>query len=199
VREKSDSSNDLGKYVVVWLNRRMSFGESLAGIEERWEMFSPGASRSKDLTRVRLTFADDTECVVHQNTDPEPLSGPYFRWNMDKILDHEMQAKDDSRYEDECFGYCNLLAHRYPVNADGARLKKIRLFTVHYDYPPPGQIGWGLGWYGWLPYPWAQYVPPAEDPRDFIRRQEGPPDDQVKPDFYEFDAADWSGRRIKKG
>jgi hypothetical protein len=136
VIRESNSTDDLGKFVVVWINRRLSLAENLVGFEQRWEMFSPGASKQKDLTRARLVFEDGSEEVVHQDCDPEDLLC-YFRWNFEKVGDYEMQAKDDGGHKEECVGYCNVVAHQHPRNAAGSPLKKIYLFRIHYDYPPP--------------------------------------------------------------
>jgi len=204
-----NSPDDLGKYVLTWLNRRMSFGESLIALDERWVMFSPGASKEKDLTRARLVFADGAEEVVRQHADPEDLTW-YFRWNQEKVLDYEMQAKDDASHAEECAGYCNVVAHQHPHNAAGAPLAAIYLFRVHYDYPPPQ----------------------TSDFREYLRERSGPPryvrelrsgaatavglaaplagpepwltvaplvaeTGWVGPDFYRFDAAEGTGRYLR--
>ena len=49
--------------------------------------------------------------------DPEDPTR-YGQWNMEKILDYELRARDGRTLG--CMGYCNLLAHRHAVNGAGS-------------------------------------------------------------------------------
>jgi hypothetical protein len=164
---------DSGKWVVCWLNSRLEFVENLAGINEYWPMFSPTVRTTRWMTRGRLVYEDGSERVVHNHGDPADLTR-FSHWNEEKILQHELKVDEDR--EDECRGYCNLLAHRYPASEDGKSLRKIFLYQVRYRLSPPG-----------------------EDAAAFYLEQmqltrEKPRGEQVYPDFYEYDARAQTGK-----
>jgi hypothetical protein len=170
-RARLHSGGDWGKYALCWLNTRLEFVENVAGINEEWPMFSPNVSRRQRVTRARLLYADGSERVRRNHGDPEDLTR-YSHWFEEKVLDHELKVRASRGNEDEAFGYCNLLAHRYRLNAEGSPLRKIRLFAVAYNLPPPDV-----------------------DARAFLAAQSGDalPADQKGPDFYEYDVAQRSG------
>jgi hypothetical protein len=162
-----------GKFAFCWLCSRLEFAENLLGFNQEWPMFSPNVSRRRYLARARLTFADGSERVVRSHADPEDLTR-YAHWFEEKVLDHELKVREGAGSADECFGYCNLLAHRYRRNEGGAGLVTIALFQVRYDYTPPGV-----------------------EARAYLRQQTGPPPDQVYPDFYLYDVAARDGKTLQ--
>jgi hypothetical protein len=167
------SPGDLGRWAFCWASSRLELWENLVGFRQQWQMFSPGASRRKWVTRARLIYSDGTTRVVRNHGDPEDLTR-YSHWFEEKILDHELAVDDDEDRADEALGYCNLLAHRHARNKAGRPLKTIRLFQVRYDLTPPGA-----------------------DARAWLEAQTGPPPDQVFPDFYEYDVANRDGKFLK--
>jgi hypothetical protein len=173
-RDRMNSRQDRVKFALAWLTSRLDFVENVVGINEEWPMFSPGVSKRKWVARARLIYADGSQRIIRNHGDPEDLTR-YSHWFEEKILDHELKVEDDERSIDEAFGYCNLLAHRYSRNDAGKELKTIRLFMVRYDFPPPGA-----------------------DARAFLAAQNGPPKDQVYPDFYEYDVARRHGKFLPK-
>jgi hypothetical protein len=170
-RARLRSGADWGKYTLCWLNSRLEFVENVAGINEEWPMFSPNVSRRQRVARARLIYADGSQRVQRNHGDPEDLTR-YSHWFEEKVLDHELKVRDGEGYKDEAKGYCNLLAHRYRLNAKGHPLRKIRLFMVRYRLPPPDV-----------------------DARAFLAAQNDGaiPADRVGPDFYEYDVATRDG------
>jgi hypothetical protein len=171
-RKHLHSGTDWGVYALCWLNSRLEFAENVLGFNEEWPMFSPNVSRLKRVARARLTYDDGSEIIQRNHGDPEDLTH-YSHWFEEKILDHELKVKDSSGNEDEAFGYCNLLSHRYRLGPRGQQLVKIRLYMVRYYLPPPG-----------------------EDARAFLAAQTGKelPEDQIGPDFYEYNVAQRRGK-----
>jgi hypothetical protein len=129
--------NARGKYVLAWLASRLDIVENICGINEEWPMFSPNASPGVYLARARLQYADGTECLIRQHAEPADLTR-FSHWNQEKILDHETKVRWSDTREDECWGWCNLLSYRHAVNEHGSPLKRILLYRVFIDYPPPG-------------------------------------------------------------
>jgi hypothetical protein len=175
-RAHLDSWNDQGKYTVAWLASRLEFMEHVVGVDERWPMFSPNVSHKRYVTRVKLIFADGSEQLVRQLSEPEDITC-FFRWNQEKILDYETKAveKPGQNNEDECWGYCNLLRHRFPHNDRGSPLKEIRLYEVFYVAPPPG----------------ADAAASYHEQIELTRNQTCP---QARRDFYAFDPNGDEGR-----
>jgi hypothetical protein len=138
VRAKLTSWDARGKYVVAWLASRLDIVENMCGINEEWPMFSPNVSKGKYVTRAVLQYADGTACLVRQNSEPADLTR-FTHWNVEKILDHETKVQWKPGRFDECWGWCNLLAHRYPRNEQGSTLVKILLYRVRIELPSPGQ------------------------------------------------------------
>jgi hypothetical protein len=163
-RARIYSGADVGKFVLCWLTSRLGFLENLVGINEDWPMFSPSVGHFKYVGRAWLTYADGSTRTVRLLSDPDDLTH-FSHWFQEKRLDHEGKVRPGEAGADDCLGYCNLLAHRYARNEDGAALKRIDLFRVRYDFPPPGV-----------------------DARAFLEAQNGPPADRVYPIFYTFDA-----------
>jgi hypothetical protein len=178
---------DAGKFTVIWLSSRLDFAENLIGFNQEWPMFSPNVGRHKTVARARLVYADDSERIVRNHGEPVNLNS-YAHWNEEKVLDHELKVRG-SGSEDEWFGYCNLLAHRYPQNDSGSSLVKIRLFDVEFDLAPPG-----VDYRQW-------YLEQMRLTPDRLDGSEGPDEDtkwQTKKDFYEFDVAQRSGQSLVK-
>jgi hypothetical protein len=169
-REKLTTNKARLKYTLTWLSSRWDLVENVLGYNEEWPMFSPNVSRVKHVARATLYYGDHSTCEVRIHGDPEDLTR-YSHWNEEKVLDHELKVKEER--PDECFGYCNLLAHRYPRNDSGAALVKIRLRMVTYYLPKP-----------------------EEDARARLAEQSGPPEDQQGDDFYEYDVKTREGRSL---
>jgi hypothetical protein len=168
-RRHIHSWGDAGKYTICWLCTRLEFIENVLGVNEEWPMFSPNVSRAKGAARARLVYADGSTRIVRQLSDPEDLLH-YAHWFEEKQLDHEVKVEPDTQREEENLGWCNLLAHRYARNEAGSSVKTIFLFHVYYQLPPPGV-----------------------DAREFLRKQQGPPPDQVGKDFFRYDVASRKG------
>jgi hypothetical protein len=133
LRHKLESWEDRGKYALCWLTSRLDFFEGLAGMPQRWTMFSPNASRGATVARFRLLYRDGT-CRVHRLlADPEDLTH-YSHWFEEKILDCELKVPRDW---DSRWGYCNYLSHRFRSNSRGSPLKSIYIYDIYYDYPAP--------------------------------------------------------------
>ena len=164
-----------GKYVFAWLASRLDIVENICGINEEWPMFSPNAGRGDRVARARLQYADGTDRLIRQRSEPADLTH-FSRWNEEKILDHETKVKW-SRREDECWAYCNLLSYRYPENENRSPLRRILLYSVFIDYPKPGD----------------------PDPRGFLLRQmeliRDHNSEQALRTFYTFNLAEDRDRR----
>jgi hypothetical protein len=160
-------------FVFCWANSRLAFVENVVGFHQEWPMFSPNVSKRKYVTRARLIYADGSTYIVRNHADPEDLTN-YAHWFSEKVLSHELTVQEGKGFANDAFGYCNLLAHQHPTNEEGAALATIRLFQVRYDFPPPGA-----------------------DARAFLAAQNGPPDDQVYPDFYEYHAVTRTGQCLR--
>lgn len=172
-RRRIRTAGDGGKFVFCWLCSRLEFAETLCGLDQQWPMFAPSVARAVWAPRARLVFADGSEQVVRAAADPADPTR-FFRWNRKKVLGYELRVRDDEGYDDECLGWCNLLAHRHPRNDAGAALARVVVFGVRYDLPPPGA-----------------------DARALLAAQAGPPPEQVYPDFYEYDVATRHGKRLE--
>jgi hypothetical protein len=168
-RAKIRSWSDAGKWTFCWVSTRLAFVENVIGFDQEWPMFSPGVGKRKWVCRARLVYADGSECIVRNLGDPEDLTR-YSHWFQEKNLSHELRIKEGTGRANDDFGYCNLLSHRYSEQ-DGSPLVRIHLFLVRYDMPPPG-----------------------EDARAWWTSQTGPPEKQVLPDFYLFDATTRHGK-----
>jgi hypothetical protein len=162
---------DGGKFVVCWLNSRLSFVEALVGIDEQWPMFAPFVRDYKDCVRADLIYADGSVVEVRQVQEPADPTH-YAHWFQEKVMNYEARLRKGGQ-ERFLRGWCNMLAHRYGQNSAGAELVSIRLFSVRYIFPPP-----------------------EADARAFWRAQQGPPADQVSPPFYLYDVASRDGKRI---
>jgi hypothetical protein len=179
-RRRIRSWADVGKWAFVYACTRMEMFENVVGFNQEWPMFSPNVSRRKWVARARLRFEDGSEREVRGLCDPADLTR-YSHWNQEKVLSYELKVKDrrshdgDEGPDDDAFGYCNLLSHRYPRNEAGSPLRTIRLFEVRYDFPPPGV-----------------------DFQAYLKEQSGPPPSQVYPDFYEFDAKARNGKCLPR-
>ena len=151
-------------------------------------MFSPNAFRTSTVTRARLLYEDGSEVVIHPSTDPADLNR-YTRWFHAKVNDYETKACSDPGREDECFGWCNLLAHRHAHNASDSPLRKIRLFEATYYAVPPGVEP--RSWYIEEMRLTPDHVPPHPPGPDEDRKW------QTEPDFWEFDVVKRQGRYLK--
>jgi hypothetical protein len=172
-RRRIRTAGDVGKFAVCWLGSRLAFAEALCGIDQEWPMFSPNVSRVKWVPRARLVFADGSDQLVRPLADPgDPTR--YAHWGGKKLLGAELKAREGAAHADDCFGWCNLLAHRHPQSEAGAPLVRVVCFQVRYDLPPPGA-----------------------DARTFLAAQAGPPPEQVYPDFYEYDVAGRHGKCLE--
>ncbi len=167
-----------GKYVCAWLASRLDIVENLCGINEEWPMFSPNVSPGDFFARARLIYADGTESLIRQNSEPADLTR-FTRWNMEKILDHETKVQWTDNRIDECKGWCNLLSYRYAHNEYGAPLQQIKLYRVWIDYPAPN-----------------------DDPRSFLLKQMELTRDQscenASRTFYTYDVEKREGEMAEK-
>jgi hypothetical protein len=126
------------KYCLAWTATRLQWCECILNIDQEWPMFSPNVGKKKYPARARLLYADGTETLIRTRSDPGDLTC-YFRWGPGKYLGYDRGVADDSGYRwYACPGWCNLLSHQFPVNANGAPLKEIRIYQVRYDFPAPG-------------------------------------------------------------
>jgi hypothetical protein len=172
-RKRIRTAGDGGKYAFCWLCSRLRFVEGVCGIDQEWPMFSPSVAHGLWVPRARLVFADGAEQVVRPAAAP-PDPTRYAHWAQKKVLGYELKVRDGPGHADDCFGWCNLLAHRHPRNEAGAPLVRVVVFQVRYDLPPPGA-----------------------DARAWLAAQAGPPPEQVCPDFYEYDVATRHGKCLE--
>jgi hypothetical protein len=174
VRRKLTGWDHYGMFALSWLASRLDFFESLAGAPKRWTMFSPNASTTATVARMRLLFQDGSRQDVRLTADPADLTS-YAHWFEEKILDYELKVAGDY---DSRLGYCNYLSHQHPKNGAGSPLDKIYIYKVRYSYPAP-----------------------EDDARAVLKAQNGPPDwDRDGPSFvYEVPPASSSphGRGVK--
>ena len=209
-REQVTDASSTGKFAVVWMASRFDLIEELVGFNQEWPMFSPNVSQEKRVTRARLTYADGEQRIIRTHGDPEDLTH-YWRWNQEKILDHETKVRNDEDYDDECFGYCNLLAHRYATNGAGSPLESIRLYRVKYEFAQPSS-GRTVHKLPLVPVKLRLFQSYFESPdyeahyREQMRRtaecwpaednpkRAGEDDRQVFSDFYEYRTATGKGR-----
>jgi hypothetical protein len=133
--EKIKTPLDGVQYTAVWLNSRLDFLERLAGVHQEWIMFAPNVPKETVFLRARLIFEDDTDIIVRQLAEPEDLTKGGHGWLEERVTSHEYWAYE---FSSSCWGYCNLLAHRYPRNEQGIPLKWIVLLYAATDRPPPG-------------------------------------------------------------
>jgi hypothetical protein len=133
-RPKIKTWGDGAKATACWVHWRLGFVEHLCAIDEGWPMFSPSLATAKYHTRARLFYADDSEVVLRQTTEPDDYRR-YSHWFHDKRGNYERAADDD--WEDACYGYCHFLLHRYGRNDAGSKLVKVVLFQVRVELPWP--------------------------------------------------------------
>jgi len=182
-----DNPSAWGKYSLVWMTSRLSLFEHVVGFNNEWPMFSPDVADIKTVARARLVYADGSERIVRSHADPVDLNA-YSHWNEDKILNHELKVRWERSRKEECFGWCNWLAHRHPRNADGFLLVKIQLFEVTYRLAPPGCDA--SSWYKEQMRLTPDHVPSTPPgPDEKARWQTGPA-------FYEYDPAAREGRML---
>jgi hypothetical protein len=173
-RKHLHSWADSAKFTACWLNSRLEWTERLVGVNEEWPMFSPSLATECYMYRARLVYADGSELIARGQNDPHDLTR-YVRLTGHKTVAYDRKWGKKPKDWRKQHGYCHRLAHLYPHNEDGAPLKKVLLFRVRYDFPPPGV-----------------------DARAFLEAQNGPPDDQVGPVFYVYDATTGKGRHLEK-
>jgi hypothetical protein len=135
--KKITTWEDGGKFALCWLTTRLGFVENLLGLQQHWAMFSPNVVEATSLVRSRLEYADGSCRLVRLSADPEDLTH-YGHWFKEKVLEYEtaLHKRDEGEAR---LGYCNLLAHRYPLNARKSPLVKISLIKVRINYPPPDE------------------------------------------------------------
>lgn len=156
-RTKLKTWQGKSKFALCWVASRLDFIESIAGIPQRWTMFSPNASKGATVARIRLKFQDGSLQDVRLHADPEDLTR-YSHWFEEKILDYELKVHNDY---DSRLGYCNYLKHQFKQNPRGSPLEKIYIYKIIYRYPDP-----------------------EEDAEAVLRSQNGPPNwDRAGPDF----------------
>jgi hypothetical protein len=184
-RAKINSWEDGTHVAACWFDGHLAFVEHLCGINEGWPMFSPYLAQVNYHTRARLIYEDDSDLVIRQTIEPVDYRH-YSHGFQERITNYETRAADND--EDACYGYCNLLRHRYERNAAGSKLVIIVLFQVTIYYPPPGAD------------PQAHYaeqnrltVSPPRRPHSF---RSVPSAAQVLPDFYVFDVAQRKGQLL---
>ena len=102
-----------------------------------------------------------------------------------------MSAREVLASPRECWGYCNLLAHRYAVNDKGAKLVRIVLFHVDVDLAHPTVDAM------------EHYREQQEMTESPLRLQGAYRSDQsqaastqIWPDEYEFDVRRWEGWKL---
>jgi hypothetical protein len=162
------------KWHLVYANSRLAWVENVIGFDQEWPMYSPSVGSETTIPRARLVYADDTQRIVRVRADPEDLTC-FFRTALYKSTEHELMVSNDENYADEARAFCNLLARRHPTNEDGAEVVEVRLFSVTYVFTPPG-----------------------EDPREWMKKQTGPPADQISPDYYSYDVRSRRGRFLSE-
>jgi hypothetical protein len=179
-RKKLKTWEDKGKFALCWVTSRLDFFESLAGIPQRWTMFSPNAAKGATVARSLLLFRDGTVKEIRLTADPADLTH-YSHWFQEKVLDYELKVANDW---DSRYGYCNYLAHQYKENANRSPLEKIFIYKIYYYYPRQPVV--------------RRLMPPDEKAADVLRAQNGPPNwDRDGPDFvYDVETDDLS--RLKE-
>lgn len=169
-RAKMEGWQDHSMYVLSWITSRLDFFEHLAGVPQRWTMFSPNASREATVGRFRLEYSDGTTQVVRLTADPEDLTH-YSHWWEEKVLDAELKVAHDY---DSRLGYCNYLAHQHRRNRAGAALEKIHIYKITYRYPRPD-----------------------EDVFEVFKAQSGPPSWDRDGPHYSYEADSGKIRKLK--
>jgi len=172
-RQKIDSPLQAGKYAVVWIGSRFWLIERILGVDQDWAMFSPNVGTGDTTARCRLVFADGSERYIRLIVDPADLTN-YSHGVSEKWLQTQGKVHHDA---DARRGFCNYLAHRHPTNDAGSPLLRIYISKVRYEYPDPYQV----------------------DTFEFLRRQSGPPEDQIEPPFYYYDVAARTPYRLRDG
>lgn len=161
---------DFTRYGLTWLVTRADYCGGLIGISQSWPMFSPDVSDERTLPRLRLIYADGSTQIVRSITDPEDLLRS-SHWFDEKRLDFELAALYDNPARR---GWANVAANRYPANEAGSRLRTIELFTVRYTRPKP-----------------------SDDWKDHLRRQTGPPAEQIGPVVWRYDIKTRQGKVVE--
>jgi hypothetical protein len=137
-RAKLGTWDACSRYAVAWLSSRLDLVENTVGFDQTWRMFSPNVATWHHVVRARLQYSDGSEYLVKQALEPADLTC-YTRWNVEKILNFEVDVCWERGRIEECRGWCNLLSHRYARNEAGAPLTSIFLYEVRIDYPAPGE------------------------------------------------------------
>lgn len=158
------------RYSLTWLVTRGDYFGQLMGISQAWPMFSPNVSDARTLPRLRLIYADGSTRIVRSITDPEDLLRA-SHWFDEKRLDFELAAGYDNPARR---GWANVAANRYPENESGSRLQTIEVFNVRYTRPKPGN-----------------------DWNDYLRRQTGPPAEQIGPVVWRYDVKTRRGKVVE--
>jgi hypothetical protein len=156
---KLETNFDVLQYAATWYKRRSDFLGHLVGVDQNWPMFSPNVGVEDTMARFRLIYDDGSETVVRTICDPPDLCR-YSHWFEEKHLEVATRLHKDKEAR---LGYCRMLANRYPTNAAGARLVRIDVFKVNYDYPSVD-----------------------DDAESFLRQQSGPPEQQVEKPFWRY-------------
>lgn len=158
--EKIETVGDVFRYAAAWYKTRADFLSKSVGIDQNWSMFSPNVGTEDTMGRCRLIYEDGSEVIHYPVCDPvDPCR--YSHWFEEKHIQMGLAMSGD---RDTRLGYCNWLSHRYPKNAAGSPLKSIVVFKVQYFYPSVD-----------------------DDPAEFLRRQTGPPEKQVREPFWRYD------------
>jgi hypothetical protein len=118
-----------------------------------------------------MVYDDGSERIVRNLGDPDDLTH-FSHWFQEKHL--QVQLKVNRDWEAR-FGFCHMLAHRFPTSDRGASLSHVDVFTVRYDFPPPDA-----------------------NAHDFLAAQTGPPPDRVEPAFWRYDARSRTGSRLTR-
>jgi hypothetical protein len=170
-REKIASATDAGKYALTWLGSRQEFIGRSVGVDQDWSMFSPNVGDDDTMGRLRLVYEDGSQQEYRLLCEPQDLTYYFRRFQKRYALTDNLVHKDPAAR----LGFCHMLARRQPVNEHGAALVTIQVFRIHYHYPSP-----------------------YEDAHEFLKRQTGPPDEQVETPFWEYDVATGKGRVLQQ-
>lgn len=171
-RAELDGVGDCAKYGLTWLVTRADYVGHLVGIDQAWPMFSPDVAGPRTLARLRLIYADGSTRIVRSVGDSRDLLQASHRFD-EKPLDFELAAVYDNAARR---GFCHAVANRHPVNDAGSRLTTIELFTVRYLRPAPD----------------------VDDPRAFLRSQNGPPAKQIGRVVWRYDVRSKRGEIVRR-
>jgi hypothetical protein len=116
---------------------------NLAGIEQRWVMFSPPVARSAPFLAVRLEFTDDSSETLLSPNEPDPTS--YFRvggWQVRKLEDYLAWPPDDLKDDAELplwQAFVRYKVQQWSDSGDPRQVQRVVLVRRRIYFPERGQ------------------------------------------------------------